>query len=348
MSTMTMDDLDVVSLEKFLSNRGLSDASIESFVSIGGGTQNVMARICSGGREFVVRRGPRHLRPGSNTVILRETRVLKALAGTAVPAPRLIDVCEDPDVLGGAVFYLMEPLRGFNVGTELPLALRCSPYYVRRLAFSVIDALAALGAVDPSAVGLADYGRPDGFLERQADRWLKEVDSYAQFDRYPGADLPGLRSIADWLRAKQPATWTPGLMHGDFHIANVMFDRTSLEVEAIVDWEMSTIGDPLLDLGWLLATWQLPDARGIFDGPLMSVPGLPEPAELIERYAARSTRDLAGLDWYVVLACFKLGILLEGTHARAHAGQADPQTGQDLHIVATSLFRRANALIEAL
>ena len=117
------------------------------------------------------------------------------------------------------------------------------------------DALAKLGAVDHAAVGLGDYGKPDGFLERQVPRWLSELESYKEFENYPGPDIPGVDDVATWLEQGRPTAWTPGIMHGDYHAANVMFSRTGPEVVAIVDWEMSTIGDPLLDLGWLLATW---------------------------------------------------------------------------------------------
>ena len=150
----------------WMSQRGLGEGPIEQVAEITGGTQNVMLRWRRAGREYVFRRGPRHLRPVSNTVILRETRVLRALAGTDVPHPALIAVCEDTSVLGDAVFYLMEPIDGFNAGAELP-ALHAADAGIRHgMGLSMAEAAARLGAVDYPAVGLADFGKPDGFLER--------------------------------------------------------------------------------------------------------------------------------------------------------------------------------------
>ena len=336
--------IDSAAVAGWMDSRGLGSGPLEDVRAIPGGTQNVMVRFTRGGREYVLRRGPTHLRPRSNTSILRETEVLRALAGTAVPHPRLIDVCDDPGVLGGAVFYLMEPIDGFNASVDLP-DLHARDAGVRRaMCFALVDALAALGAVDHVAVGLAGFGRPDGFLERQVGRWLSELESFRSPEFEPS--IPGVGDVAGWLGQRLPATWTPGIMHGDFHAANVMFSCTGPAVEAIVDWEMATIGDPLLDLGWLLATWQLPGVAGVFAGPLMQAEGLPGPAELADRYAQRSERDVTDVRWYTVLACFKLGIVLEGTLARARAGKAPVEVGERLHLTTLRLFERAQTLIE--
>jgi aminoglycoside phosphotransferase (APT) family kinase protein len=323
--------------------RGLASGPLENLTPIPGGTQNVMVRFACDGREYVLRRGPLHLRKRSNASILRETTALAALARTDVPHPRLIAACEDPEVLGGAVFYLMEPIDGFNASVELP-ALHASDAQVRRaMCFELVDALAALGAVDHVAAGLT-FGRPDGFLERQVPRWLSELDSFRTESFEPA--IPGVDDVATWLDERRPQSWSAGIMHGDYHAANVMFSFTGPEVEAIVDWEMVTIGDPLLDLGWLLATWQLPGVGGVFAGPLALSEGLPNHAELVERYAERTVRDLSAVRWYTVLACFKLGIVLEGTLARAHAGQAPMEIGEQLHTTTLRLFERAQHLIE--
>jgi aminoglycoside phosphotransferase (APT) family kinase protein len=326
--------------------RALGDGPLENVTEIGGGTQNILLRFERSGRTYVLRRGPRHLRPISNKVILRETRVLAALAGSDVPHPHLIAVCDDPEVLGDAVFYLMEPIDGFNAGAELP-PLHAGDAAVRhRMGLSMAEALSRLGAVDHVAVGLADFGKPDGFLERQVPRWLSDLESYRGFDNYPGPDIPGIDAVATWLDAHRPSDWTPGIMHGDYHVANVMFSRTGPEVVAIVDWEMCTIGDPLLDLGWMLATWRYPDQDGVLGSALMEADGVPTPDELIEQYARNTTRDLTHINWYTVLACFKLGIILEGTLARAYAGLAPKDVGEHLHSATLRLFERAHGLIE--
>jgi aminoglycoside phosphotransferase (APT) family kinase protein len=330
----------------WMSREGLGEGPIENVSTIVGGTQNIMLRFTRSGREYVFRRGPEHLRPVSNSVILRETRVLRALADTDVPHPRLIAVCEDTSVLGDAVFYLMEPVTGFNAGSELP-ALHAGSADIRHdMGLSMADAIARLGAVDHVAVGLGDFGKPDGFLNRQVPRWLAELESYAKFDNYAGPDIGDVDAVAAWLREHQPSTFSPGIMHGDYHAANVMFSPSGPEVVAIVDWEMCTIGDPLLDLGWMLATWYRPGDSPVLPNELMTAGGLATPNELVARYAQNTTRDLADIYWYTVLACFKLGIILEGTHARAAAGLAPREIGDVLHTATVRLFERAMATMD--
>lgn len=336
--------IDASAVTRWMDAEGLGDGPLEDLRPVPGGTQNVMVRFTRGGRDYVLRRGPEHLRPRSNTSILREITVLDALAGTAVPHARLVAACDDPSVLGGAVFYLMEPLEGFNAGVELP-PLHAADARIREgMCFALVDALAAIGAVDHVAVGLGGFGRPEGFLERQVERWLSELESF-RTERFEPR-IPGVAEVARWLEEHRPAAWRPGLMHGDYHVANVMFSRTGPQVEAVVDWEMATIGDPLLDLGWLLATWRLPSVGGVFAGPLMTHDDLPTADQLAERYARGSDRDLTHVRWYTVLACFKLGIVLEGTHARAHAGLAPMDIGLQLHTTTLRLFERAHELIE--
>jgi aminoglycoside phosphotransferase (APT) family kinase protein len=337
---------DVSQVTAWMSQQGLGEGPIENVAEITGGTQNIMLRFTRSGREYVFRRGPRHLRPVSNSVILRETRVLRALAGTDVPHAGLIAVCDDPGVLGDAVFYLMEPVDGFNAGAGLP-ALHASDAGVRHgMGLSMADAAARLGAVDHVAVGLADFGKPEGFLDRQVPRWLSELESYSGFDNYPGPDIGDVDAVAGWLRERQPQHFTPGIMHGDYHAANVMFSPTGSDVVAIVDWEMCTIGDPLLDLGWMLATWYRPGHQPVLPNELMVAGDLATPDELVARYGQNSSRDLSNIDWYAVLACFKLGIILEGSHARAAAGKAPREIGDMLHTATVRLFERALRIME--
>ncbi|WP_338742884.1 phosphotransferase family protein [Actinomadura luteofluorescens] len=341
-------DFDV--LAGWLEARGLPGGPFEDVERLAGGTQNTLVRFRRGGRDYVLRRGPGHLRAKTNEVLRREARVLGALDGTDVPAPRLIAACPDETVMGGAVFYLMTPVDGFNASVTLP-ELHARDASVRReMGLNAARALAALGAVDHEAVGLGDFGKPEGFLERQVGRWMSELDSYGTLDGYPGPDIPGLHDVARWLEERRPRTWRPGIMHGDYHLANLMYSFDGPEVAAIVDWEMSTIGDPLLDLGWLLATWpDRADQSAALAGPLGAAGGLPTAEELVEVYAERADavdgRDLSSITWYAVLACFKLGIVLEGTHARAFAGKAPRETGDLLHSITLGLFTRAHGFI---
>jgi aminoglycoside phosphotransferase (APT) family kinase protein len=338
-------DLDV--LAAWMDDHGLERGPITNARQLAGGTQNVLLQFDRGGRSFVLRRGPWHLRPKSNDQLRREMQVLDALSGTDVPHPALIAACPDDDVLGGgAVFYLMEPVDGFNPTVALP-GLHAGDASVRRtMGLSAVDAVAALGAVDHESVGLGDMGKPDGFLERQVPRWLSELDSYAKHDGYPGPEIPGLGDVAQWLDANLPSTFKAGISHGDYHLGNLMYRYDSGDVAAIVDWEMCTIGDPLLDLGWLLATWPEPGSFAI-GANLAAAGGLPTGDELVARYAQRTTRDLSAVRWYEVMACFKLGIVLEGTHARAFAGKAPAAIGDMLHASTLGLFARAVARINA-
>lgn len=341
-------DLDV--LGAWMDDQGLPPGGISDVTLLAGGTQNVLVRFARGGREYVFRRGPRHLRPKSNDAMRREATVLAALDGTDVPHPGFVAACPDEHVMGGAVFYLMEPVDGFNPTVELP-DLHATHQGVRHeMGLRAADAIARLGAVDHVAAGLGDFGRPEGFLERQVGRWLSELESYSRFEGYPGPEIPGLDHVADWLERNRPRSFVPGIMHGDYHLANLLYAFDGPDVAAIVDWEMCTIGDPLLDLGWLLATWPGSDGGSIagvvgVGGALAAAGGLPSSDELVRRYAQRSSRDLAGIDWYTVLACFKLGIVLEGTHARACAGMAPQATGDLLHTLTLGLFARARSLI---
>ncbi|MEV4064426.1 phosphotransferase family protein [Nonomuraea dietziae] len=321
-------DFDV--LGAWMDAEGLPEGPFENARPVLGGTQNVMVAFERGGVPYVLRRPPLHVRAKSNEVLRREARVLAALEGTGVPAPRLVaaQTTDEP------VFYLMEPVDGFNATTGLPEPHASDPAMRQRMGLEAAVALAALGRVSPDV--LPGFGRPEGFLERQVPRWTSELESYGKLEGYPGPEIPLLRETAEWLERNRPRTFTPGVMHGDYHMANLMFSHAGPWVAAIVDWEMCTIGDPLLDLGWLVATW--PSSQ-------LQVPGLPAAEELVDCYAELSERDLSSVDWYVVMACFKLGIVLEGTHARACAGKAPKDIGDLLHQTTLDLFARAQTWI---
>jgi len=340
------DVVDFALLASWMDAQGLGGGAIEGVETLAGGTQNVMLRFRRGGRGYVLRRGPRHLRPRSNDVMRREGQVLAALGRTAVPHPRFVAGCFDEAVMNGAVFYLMEPVDGFNATTGLPGRYAADAAWRHTMGLEAAGALATLAAVDHVAVGLAGLGKPEGFLERQVPRWMAELDGYAKLEGYPGPQIPDVDRIAAWLERNRPAHFAPGILHGDYHLANVMFAFDAPRLVAIVDWEMCTIGDPLLDLGWFVASFPGAKAKGPTPVTgLAGVSGLPSRAELVARYAEGSTRDLSHLTWYEVLACFKLGIVLEGTHARACAGKAPKETGDLLHSITLGLFEQARSLI---
>jgi aminoglycoside phosphotransferase (APT) family kinase protein len=335
--------VDLAVVGGWMETQSLPGGDIEDVTVLTGGTQNLLVRFSRGGRTYVLRRPPRHLRPKSNDNLRREARILAALTDADVASPALVAACPDESVLGGAAFFLMEYVDGFNASTGLP-ELHAGDAEVRhRMGLSAVEGLARLGAVDHEALGLADFGRVEGFLERQVPRWVGELESYAGLEGYAGADLPGVHDLATWLEAHLPGTYRPGILHGDFHVANLLFDNNGPELAAILDWEMATIGDPLLDLGWLLVSW--PDGSGsavdLVAQDFAGRGGLATPAELVQRYAERSARDLSAIHWYAALAGFKLAIVLEGTYARSCAGKADPAVGELFHGVACSLVERA-------
>ena len=331
--------IDLEALGAWMDGEGLPGGEITGVEQLGGGTQNILLRFERGGERYVLRHPPPHKRKNSDETMRREARVLAAIAGTDVPHPRLLAACGDESVLGSA-FYLMEPIEGANPTVGLPQPYLDDGGWRHELGLAMADGAASVGAVDHVALGLEDLGKAEGYLERQVARWRAQLDSYSELEGYPGPDIPGVDEVGEWLDANRPSSWRPGLIHGDYHLANVLcrLDRPS-PLAAIVDWELTTIGDPLLDLGWLLATWPDPDAPAGAVGH--GIDGLPGPDELVRRYGQRSDRDLSAIAWYEVLACYKLGLILEGTHARACAGLAPKETGDLLHASTVGLFQRA-------
>lgn len=339
--------VDLQSLTAWMDDIGLEAGPLNNAEYLAGGTQNFLLRFSRGGREFVLRRPPLHLRKNSNTTMLREARVLKALSGSKVPHPGFIAACDDKSVIG-ACFYLMEPVDGFNPATGLRKIHASDPAIRRRMGQSYVEGMAALGEVDHIAVGLDGFGKPDGFLARQTGRWMSQLESYAAFDAWTGfKQLPDVGVIVSWLDAHLPQSFAPGIIHGDCHIGNTMFHNDSAELAALVDWELATIGDPLIDLGWVMATWADGDHHSPVIEKMQPWEGFPTIDELVRHYGEHSGRNLDSIAWYGVLGCFKLGSILEGTHARASEGKAPKEIGDRLHAHTISLFERAHRLIKA-
>jgi aminoglycoside phosphotransferase (APT) family kinase protein len=282
------------------------------------------------------------MRPGSNDTMLREARVLAALAGSAVPHPAVYAVCADAAVIG-ACFYLMTALEGFAPSRELPGNYASDPAWRRAMGEELVRGAAALAAVDHEAVGLADLGKPDGWHERQVDRWRSQIDSYRSIPDYDGA-LPNVDEVGRWLTDNLPNDKRIGIVHGDFQFANVMFSSQAPRISGVVDWELTSLGDPLLDLGWILASWwEEGDPEG--KRPLVQPwEGFLSRAELVRLYGEISGRDMSVTPWFFALACYKLACLLEGTYARSKQGQVPANVGQHVHAYAVWLMNKAKQL----
>lgn len=342
---MTEDWHGLVDLEKltgWMDDQGLGTGPLEDVEQLVGGTQNILLKFTRAGRSYVLRRPPRHPRMNGNDIMRREAKVLGAIRDTNVPHPKLIAACDSEDVLGVA-FYLMEPIDGFNATTGLPPLYADSDEARYQMGFQMVEGVAALGAIDHVAVGLGDFGKPQGYLERQVARWQSQLESYHDYEKWEGPSaIPGVDKVAKWLEGNRPKDFTPGIIHGDFHLSNVMFANKKTELAAIVDWELTTIGDPLIDLGWLMVTWPNRDLEGPTSAAVgAAFPGLAKESELVAHYRGLTARNMDAIDWYAVLACYKLGIILEGSNARASVGKAPKDVGDALHATTIGLFEQA-------
>ncbi|AQS70411.1 phosphotransferase family protein [Streptomyces pactum] len=299
--------------------RGLLDRERPGLVTgplsgrlIEGGRSNLTYAVSDGTARWVVRRPPLGHVLATAHDMRREHRVIDALHPTDVPVPRPVLLCEDEEVLGSP-FYVMEFVEGTPYRTADQLA-PLGPERTRAAVLNLVDTLVGLHAVDPAAVGLGDFGRPEGFLDRQLRRWAKQLDASRN------RDLAGIDELHATLGRELPRSPAPTVVHGDYRLDNVLIGGDD-EINAILDWEMSTLGDPLTDLG-LLVMYSMP--LGMPDSPVSTTaqaPGHPAPAELIERYAARSGRDVSAVAWYTAFAWFKLAVILEGIHYRYTLGQ---------------------------
>lgn len=284
---------------------------------IGHGRSNITYKIESDGQSWVLRRPPLSHRQPTAHDMAREYRVITALAGTPVPVPRTYALCEDPEVLD-VHFYVMEYVEGLVPTSPDEVARRFDAGQRARLGEELVDTLAALHAVDPAAVGLEDFGKPEGYVERQVRRFSD------QLARVKTRDLPELEEVGRRLAAALPTDSDATIVHGDYRLDNAILSSEG-HLAAVLDWEMSTLGDPLADLGLLRMYWAdrdnaAPSGPGVASATVTALPGFPTWDEVVARYEERSGRSLAGLDFYTVMANFKLAVILENMHARFLAG----------------------------
>jgi aminoglycoside phosphotransferase (APT) family kinase protein len=303
-------------LLEFLSDNGLAAPSAIEASPIGEGHSNVTFSLSTG---VVLRRPPRGPLPPSAHDVLREARLLRALEATPVRAPRVLAVCDDPEVVG-APFYVMERIEGAVVTDTLPDPLD-NPEQRARIADELIDALVELHAVDWRAVGLEGFGKPSGYLERQLRRFT------GLWEHNRTRDLKEVEQVGNWLRANLPESPPATIVHGDYRLGNTMLAPDApARLIAIFDWEMATIGDPLADLGYMMIHWIERDdpSVGMFNlHSVTELEGFPTRSELIARYEERSGRSMQALTWYVTLALWKAVVFMEGNYKRAVAGSTD-------------------------
>ncbi len=367
---MAVDDvpgIDGARLAGWLSANGIANGELTGIELIAGGRSNLTYRVDLGASRLVLRRPPLgHVLPTAHDMS-REFRVLTALHGTDVPVPTPVAICADADIIG-APFYLMEYVDGVVLRTRED-GERLTPGQARQLSERLIEMLAAIHGVDIDATGLTGFGRPEGYLARQLGRWQR------QWELSNTREMPGYDRLVERLAAGLPADGDHALVHGDFRLDNTLVtlggegrggkagrgDRAGQPVgqggpdeqpavAAVVDWEMSTLGDPLADLGLTLVYWADPDdarwGEVSIGATVTGMPGFLTRAELAGRYAELTGRDLSGIGYYMAFGCFKLAVVLEGIHARFLQGKTVGEGFEREGFAVSALIERAHQMLD--
>jgi aminoglycoside phosphotransferase (APT) family kinase protein len=334
MSDNTPQISNVDNLVKWLDEKGLGAGPLETRY-ISGGSQNEIYELKRDGLHAAMRIPPSYAPADRDNGILREWRIIEALNDTDVPHTDAIGVCTDPAVLG-RTFYLMGFVDGWSpMGLKgvWPEPFESDLQQRKGLAFELVRGIAELSKVDWQAKGLQDLGRPDGFHERQVARW-------SSFAEKSGArELEGDKEAREWLTSHRPIDFIPGLMHGDYQFANVMFKHGGpAQLAALIDWEMGTVGDPKLDLAWTVHAWPNDDSPQAIS--YVNLNGMPKRDELLAYYAEVSGRQVDDIDYYNVLAKWKLALVLEAGFARA----GNDEKLQGFGPVAANLMKEAGEL----
>jgi aminoglycoside phosphotransferase (APT) family kinase protein len=329
------EELDLAKLEPFLRTHFPSEMENFSAMQFPSGHSNLTYSVQLGDRQMVLRRPPFGSKVKSAHDMGREFQVLSKLHDAYPPTPKVLLYCEDVSILG-APFYLMEPINGIILRRDPPEGLEFTPDTARSLCESFIDNLARLHSIDFETIGLGDLGKPQGYLERQVRGWI---------ERYHGSkthDLPEIGQISEWMQRNLPSTNGAALIHNDYKFDNVILAPEDLtKIIGVLDWEMSTLGDPLSDLGTALAYWveaeDPDDLQKLRWGPT-SYPGSMTRKELVERYAYLSGRDVSNMVFYVVFARFKVAVIVQQIYYRYHVGLTkDPRFAAMPEMVRTLL-----------
>ena len=315
---------------------GASDAPLHASL-ISGGRSNLTYAIGDGTHEWVLRRPPLgHVLPTAHDM-KREHTVLAALRDSDVPVPRTLAFCADESV-NDAPFYVMEKVEGDILRTPAEMAA-LSPDDARRCSEELIDVMVAIHAVDYRAAGLDEFGHPDGYLERQVRRWGE------QWERSKGREIPAIEELARRLRAALPESPPPTIVHGDYRLDNTMLAPGDAgRIVAVLDWEMATLGDPLTDMGLFLVYWGRDQGNLAGSSNVDTEAGFLSRDQVIARYADRSGRDVSQLDFYEMLAAYKLAIILAGIEARYRMGKT---VGEGFDHIGNMVESIANAALES-
>lgn len=310
-----------------------------------GGHSNLTYLIRAGDHEYVLRRPPLGPVAPKAHDMAREFRILDAVHPVFLPAPKVFLLCEDPAILG-ATFFLMERRRGVVLRRDIPAELGHDPEMPRKVSEGFIDCLAQLHSIDIERQGLSALGRPDGFLDRQVRGWSE------RWERAKTEEIPGMDRLLGWLAARLPPSPRPTLVHNDFKLDNIMLDAHDPgRVEAVLDWEMATVGDPLVDLGCTLCYWTEAGDAAMRGGALSAITagaGWLTRTELVRRYAEKSGCDVSSLGYYEVFGLFKLGVILQQIYFRYHRGQTRDERFRDFHLRVRGLMGAAIELAERL
>ncbi len=316
-----------------------------SFAMISGGRSNLTYKVDGGGQTWVLRRPPLgHVLPTAHDMA-REYKVLAGVAKADFPAPTPIAFCDDPEV-NDYTFYVMDYREGIIIAESVPNGYAVTDPEKHALGSALIRTLAQLHAIDYEAVGLGDFGRPEGYLERQVRRWSE------QWQRSETRPMPEIDEVIRRLRASIPVSPAPTIVHGDYRLGNMMLAKDDPgRVVAVLDWEMATLGDPLSDVGYTLSYWGEMDdppeavfARGT--NGVTAAPGFPLRSDLIAEYERLSGRDVSAIEWYEIFASYKLAVIVEGIHARFLAGETVGEGFEGYGERAEALVRQALAATE--
>jgi aminoglycoside phosphotransferase (APT) family kinase protein len=339
------EELNRVALADYLNKNlpgGAFDLEVEQFPN---GHSNLVYLVRTDQREYVLRRPPLGPVAPKAHDMAREYRVLQAANPHFPEAPEVFLLCEDPAVIGGT-FFLMERRRGIVIRDSVPSELAEIPDYARLVSEAFIDCLVRLHSIDVSEAGLSSLGRPEGFVERQVRGWAERWNR-AKTEDLSQMDQEAMDRVVEWLHDRlPPSPVRPTLVHNDYKLDNVMLRPSGDRVEAVLDWEMTTIGDPLADLGLTMCYWTWASMTAVTAPPLTTQAGWYTRDQFLERYAERTGRDLLNIRYYEILGMFKLAVILQQIYYRFHRGQTQDERFRTFDRRVRGLIRLAASLIE--